>query len=68
MRLSREPPAYVEVKLRSEPNVAAPRSTVPTPPSALPVSGFLTVAIFAFRAWNASLNASAAVEPAVMAG
>ncbi len=44
-------------------------SVVPTPPSALPVSGFLSVAMRALSAWNAlTLNASAAVEPAVMAG
>ena len=43
-------------------------SVVPTPPSALPVSGFFSVAMRAFSAWKASLNASAPVEPAVIAG
>ena len=63
-----EPPAYVDVNLCSLPKVTELKSDVPTPPKALPVSGFLMVAIFAFSAWKAPLNASAAVEPAVIAG
>ena len=54
--------------MRASPSVAAEMSVVPTPASTLPVSGSLRVDMRAFMAWNAELNASAAVDPAVMAG
>ena len=52
----------------SLPRVAGSSVVVPTPDSALPVSGFFSVAIRAFMASKALLKAPAASAPAVTAG
>ena len=68
IRSDSELPAQVHVNLCSWPSVWDSMSCVPTPESGLPVFGSFSVAMPAFMASMALLNASAEESPAVTAG